>query len=351
MIWPVKKLGEVIEFLPKSSRKAGDGLEEGLFQFFSSSQIQDKFINKADYKDEAIILGTGGSPSIHIAKNFSTSADTFVIKGNNNLTNKFLYYFLISKIEILEKGFRGAALKHLSKEYLKLIEIPLPSIEEQKRIVVRIEELFAKIDEAQKLREESKKATSALLQSALNKIFSGLKSKKSGEKKLGDIFIFNYGKGLSKFERFESGKFIVYGANGELGRSNKYLIEGESIIIGRKGSAGEVMRASGRYWPTDVTYFVEEDSKYNIDFAYYLFKYLNFPQYAKGVKPGINRNEIYNLKINLPPVKEQKKIVVYLDLLSEKVRKLQDLQQKSAENFKNLKKSILSQAFSGKLIK
>lgn len=132
-------------------------------------------------------------------------------------------------------------------------------------------------------------------------------------KKLGEVLTFNYGKGLPKKERSENGEFSVYGANGELGRSNKFLIEGEGIIVGRKGSAGELMRVSGKYWPTDVTYYITESDQYDIDYIYQLLRSLNLPQYAKGVKPGINRNDIYEIEIPLPPLKEQKRIVKILD--------------------------------------
>lgn len=139
VVWPTAKLGDVIEFLSKSRRKAGDGLEKGVYPFFTSSPTQDKWLDVADYKEEAIILGTGGSASVHIAKNFSTSADVFVIKGKEMIINKYLYHCLKNKVEILKAGFRGAGLKHLSKEYLKAIKIPLPPIEVQKEIVIELD--------------------------------------------------------------------------------------------------------------------------------------------------------------------------------------------------------------------
>jgi len=233
-------------------------------------------------------------------------------------------------------------------EYSK-IQIPLPPLSEQKKIVAKLESVLAKISEAKKLRVEVQKNTNNLLSAELHKIFEEGKKKGWEEKELGEVFTLNYGKGLARSERSENGKYIVYGANGKLGRSDKYLIEGNGIIIGRKGSAGEIINVLGKYWPTDVTYFVTEDKNYDINFVYYLFKFLNFPQYAAGVKPGINRNQIYKIKISLPSLTEQKKIVARLDKLSQKIEKIKKLQATTQNELTILEQSILSKAFKGQL--
>jgi len=49
-------------------------------------------------------------------------------------------------------------------------------------------------------------------------------------KRLGEIIELHYGKGISKEDRKADGKYPIYGANGELGRTDKYLVEGEAII-------------------------------------------------------------------------------------------------------------------------
>jgi type I restriction enzyme S subunit len=233
----------------------------------------------------------------------------------------------------------------LNMQIIRNIKIPIPSTSEQRKIVARIEKAFQKIDEAARLRAENAAITDQLLFTALNEIFSGPESRGWKENDFGEIFTLNYGKGLDRSERSNSGLYSVYGANGELGKSNKYLVEGEGLIVGRKGSAGEVIRVSGKYWPTDVTYYVTSNDKYDVGFAYYLFKSLNLTQYAVGVKPGINRNQIYKLKIQLPPLVEQRKILKRLDAFSEKVKALQAIQSQQTVDLKALKQSILHEAF------
>jgi len=132
--WPSEKLGLHIEYLPKSKRKASDGVEAGQYPFFTSSQTQSKWLDENDYTEQAVILGTGGIASIHLSKNFSTSADVFCIKATNGLTNEYIFYFFQNNISLIENGFKGVGLKHLSKEYLDNLNIPCPSPEIQAKI-------------------------------------------------------------------------------------------------------------------------------------------------------------------------------------------------------------------------
>ena len=115
-------------------------------------------------------------------------------------------------------------------------------------------------------------------------------------KKLGDVLKLEYGKPLPKYKRNSNGKYSVYGANGEKDRSDEYYYDKHSIIVGRKGSAGEINFTEEKFWPLDVAYFVTFDiKKHDLKFIYYLLSKLKLPSLAKGVKPGINRNEVYSI--------------------------------------------------------
>lgn len=92
------------------------------------------------------------------------------------------------------------------------------------------------------------------------------------------------------------------------------LRQGPSLIVGRKGSAGAINRVDGPFWASDVSYFTTHDARrIDFDFLEYLLVQLDLPALAKGVKPGINRDEVYEIIINLPPLDEQKRIVAVLD--------------------------------------
>ena len=164
-------------------------------------------------------------------------------------------------------------------------------------------------------------------------------------KKLGEVIELHYGKGIAKNERKPNGRYPVYGANGELARTDKFLVEGDALIIGRKGSAGEVTRVSGKFWPADVTYYVVGNDQVDINYLFYVLKRIDLRQLATGIKPGINRNRVYELKIPLPPLPEQKRIVAELVELFEKIDKAKKLREEAIEEANNLLPAVLAEVF------
>jgi type I restriction-modification system DNA methylase subunit len=132
-----KKLEEVCDFLSKSKRLASFGKDNGKYHFYTSSK-EYKYCDEVDYIEESIIIGTGGNCNIHYSGNFSCSADNLVLKSNTK-NSKYIYYYLKNNINILEEGFKGSTIKHISKEYIKEIKIPIPSIEIQNQIIKQCE--------------------------------------------------------------------------------------------------------------------------------------------------------------------------------------------------------------------
>lgn len=121
---------------PKSKIKAGEGLETGDYKFFTSSSVQCKFFNDFQYDEEALIFGTGGNASVHYCNEpFSTSTDCIVVYGNEGVNLKMVYYYLSGQIYLLQNGFKGAGLQHISKDYILNIPIDLPNRETQNEIV------------------------------------------------------------------------------------------------------------------------------------------------------------------------------------------------------------------------
>ena len=133
------KFNELFKFQKKSKIKAGEGLKEGgKYPFYTSSDKLSKSINTYLFDSESLIFGTGGQASIHYCENpFAVSTDCLVAQPKNEkkLLAKYAYYYLFSNIHILERGFKGAGLKHISKSYIDEILIPVPDkIETQRQI-------------------------------------------------------------------------------------------------------------------------------------------------------------------------------------------------------------------------
>ena len=168
-------------------------------------------------------------------------------------------------------------------------------------------------------------------------------------KKLGEVLKLEYGKPLPDEKRVTDGCFPVYGANGLKGRSNVFYYDKKTIIVGRKGSAGEINLTEEKFWALDVTYFVVfDEKKYDLLFLFHLLTLLNLPKLAKGVKPGINRNEVYDLSIEIPPLADQRRIVSLLDQCFAAIDKAKANAEQNLKNAKELFESYLQGVFEKK---
>ena len=130
------------------------------------------------------------------------------------------------------------------------------------------------------------------------------------------ICTLEYGSSLPKRKRVD-GPYPVMGSNGISGYHNEYLIEGPAIIIGRKGSAGEVVYVESNCFPIDTTYYVKlnDPERTDVLYLYHLLKTLDLPSLREGAGiPGLNRNDVYEkYKLPLPPLEVQREIVAEIE--------------------------------------
>ncbi len=131
--------------------------------------------------------------------------------------------------------------------------------------------------------------------------------------RLGDKVELRYGFALTDNKR-ETGIYPIYGSNGITGYHNRYSVEGPGLIIGRKGSVGAVHYEEEDFWPIDTTYFVSTKcTDQNIKYIYLLLSSLRLKDLATAsAVPGLNRDDVYILKVALPPLDEQRQIVEIL---------------------------------------
>lgn len=276
-----------------------------------------------------------------------------VLRAKPNINPKFLFAFLKSDI-FLKYVFGlsdGANINNLKFSQFENLEFNLPSLSTQQKIVEKLDAILAEIDKVTTAAEANIKNAEALFQSYLTEVFRA--DKHIDELcNIGSFLKLEYGKGLDESDRKESGAYFAYGANGIKAKTNKFLFDKPSIIVGRKGSVGELSLVFDRFWPLDVTYYVTHDSdRTDLKYLYYGLMAQNLPKYAKGVKPGINRNDVYALQMRLPSLIEQKKIALKFADLSEKVNDLSAIYKNKIKSLSSIKKNILLQAFNGKLVK
>jgi type I restriction enzyme S subunit len=138
------------------------------------------------------------------------------------------------------------------------------------------------------------------------------------EKKLGDFAPFVYGKGLPKEKRIE-GDVPVYGSNGIVGSHNEALLSEPVVVIGRKGSVGEVHLTNGPSWPIDTSFYAQGGTDVDLDFLYYLLQTLPLKNNSDSAVPGLNREYAHSLEVRVPERDLQNSISSVLKCLDNKI--------------------------------
>ncbi|MBI2577470.1 MAG: restriction endonuclease subunit S [Candidatus Wildermuthbacteria bacterium] len=292
-----------------------------------------------------------------------------------DLYNKYLYYFLKNSTKILQAGGSGSTFSEISGSRLKEIEIPVPGIEVQKRIVGRVEELMTKIDEAKRLRAEAQEDTKNLLPAALHQIFSQAKQKNWQEKELEQVCE-QITDGTHNVPPYEprgipmvdtknmdddftvdvshATKFISQETDRLL--SKRCKPKQDDILISSRGTIGKIaIVTQGQDFNIMGNIILMRPDKnllpkFLANFLKHVVIDINSIAWGTSQK-GLYLNKMRKYKIPIPSLSEQKKIVGYLDSLSEKTRQIQALQAETAQDFKDLEQSILHKAFSGELVK
>jgi type I restriction enzyme S subunit len=138
--------------------------------------------------------------------------------------------------------------------------------------------------------------------------------------KVGDILTLEYGRALQDY-RAGAGAYDVFGTNGKIGYTDKFLYDKPSVVIGRKGAYRGVHLAKAPFFVIDTAFFTK---LLNIDldteFLYYWFKCIDINAMDSGSAiPSTSRDEVYELDILLPIEDEQKRIASVLRNLDDKI--------------------------------
>ena len=161
-------------------------------------------------------------------------------------------------------------------------------------------------------------------------------------KKLGEVIKLGNGK---DYKHLNSGNIPVYGTGGIITYVDKYLFNGKSVGIGRKGSIDKPVLLDGKFWTVDTLFYVKEFFNSDIDFIYNSFLKIPWLKYneATGL-PSLSQNIINNLKIPLPPLPEQKKIADCLSTWDSAIEKQSALINALTQR----KKALMQQLLTGK---
>jgi len=169
------------------------------------------------------------------------------------------------------------------------------------------------------------------------------------EKKLGDILRLNYGWSLPEKKRV-AGEFPVYGSNGIVGSHKQAFVNSPGLIVGRKGSAGNVHYSPKPFCPIDTTFFIAPgDTTLDLAFLYYLLLHLDLKRILGDVGvPGLNREVAYREKARFPEKQEeQRRIAAVLGLVQQAMEQQERLIALTSELKRALVRKLFTEGLRG----
>ncbi|RLF81030.1 restriction endonuclease subunit S, partial [Thermococci archaeon] len=274
---------------------------------------------------------------------------------NNKTSPYYLYYALLFSSQRLKSWSGTAAVPIIKKSLFETFKIPLPPLPEQWGIAQVLSTIDNAIQKSDELIAKIERLKKGLMQELLTKGIGHTKFKMTeiGEipedwtiKKLGKIVELKNG---ARPETVNEGTYPVYGANGIMGYTRKYLVDNEfTIVIGRVGASGEVHLGKGKIWVSDNAIYSESYDKtmVHMPFLYYLLKFKQLSRFAtKTTHPIITQTFLKAFQISLPPLEEQQKIAEILST----VDKWLELERKRKEKLERLKKGLMNELLTGKI--
>ncbi len=384
--WERKKLGDICVFVRGpfgGSLKKNIFKPEGYAIYEQQHAIYDQFDDIRYFIDEKkfsemkrfelnsgdLIMscsGTMGKIAIvpeNIKKGIINQA-LLKLTPSKKISTVFLKLWMQSESfqESLKEYSGGAAIQNLaSVAILKQIEIPLPPIPEQQRIVSILDEAFAAIAKAKANAEQNLKNAKELFESYLQGVFE---KKGDGweEKKLGEVIEYDKNQNIYKglpyvgLEHIESnsGRFIG-SLEPQVVKSSTFFFNEQHVLYGRlRPYLNKVLlpnfegHCSTEIFPVKVGKQIVRE---------FLFFWLITDSTVKKIDatwtgtrmPRANMNQVLEFDFAFPPIPEQQTIVHQLDALRAETQKLEALYQQKIADLEELKKSILQKAFAGEL--
>lgn len=351
--------------------KIGDTKNVEKYIYTTREKITKEGAQKSRYvKEGDFIL----SNSMSFGKPFIMKTDGYIHDGwfalrlHSFIDTEYFYHLLSSPLvnDQFHKLASGSVVKNISGDLVKKVVLPIPPLQEQKHIITILDEAFTAIDKAKANTEQNLKNAIDLYDSYLGSIFTTT-GKDWKVKMLGDVCTLYQGIAINaktKHALVEKSdlpllriKDLKNNTEEQYIDPNNYpknaLVNENEIIYTRTGSLGLVFR--GRKGVLHNNSFkVIPNSEIDNDF---LFIWLQNPVFKakimslamKAAQPDITHAIFKIQEILVPPMKEQKIIVSKLDSLREQTKKLEAFYTKKLQDLEELKKSVLSKAFSGEL--
>ncbi len=274
------------------------------------------------------------------------------IRSRDELNRDFLFYQLWH-LQPEIAGREGAVFASINKAEIEALPLAFAPLPEQRRIVAVLDEAFAGLATAKANAETNLQNARALFESHLQAVFSQ-KGEGWVEKTLGETCEMYQPKTIGTKDLVPDGQYPVFGANGVIGRYDKFNHEDPQLLVTCRGATcGSVNVSQPKSWITGNAMVVRpKDVSLDLQFLEFIFRGgIDISVAITGAaQPQITRTNLSPLVIRFPKaVAEQVKLAKQFEYLTSETTRLAAIYQQKLAALESLKKSLLHQAFSGAL--
>ena len=348
-----KKLGEVVEIVTDyvaagSFKTIAENVKylqkEGYAQLIRTKDIKSdfkkvddfvyvdenafRFLYRVNLDKECIILpNIGNCGEVYYIYPEKLPSDNNVLGPNaiylrsKTQSNKYLYYLFHEYFfqKSLEKITSKVGQGKFNKTDLKELLIPIPSLETQEKMVEILDKFTNYVTELQsELQSRTKQYTyyrdKLLSEEYLTKVTKEMEEdRRLNIVQLEEVVTIKNGKDWKKLGQ---GNIPVYGSGGEMGVFvDKYSYDKPTVLIPRKGSIDNVFYLDKPFWNVDTIFHTEiDESKLIPKYFYYFIEHYDLNKLSdNSTRPSLTQSTLNKLKLILPPLSLQNKIVKVLD--------------------------------------
>ena len=307
-------------------------------------------------RDDIVMCTSSGSSSLvgKCAKaevDFDGSFGAFcagIRPKKDKVSASYLYHFLSSPaFRNWTSSSSGANIKNIRISELAEFEIPLPPLEEQKRIAT----ILDKADAIRRKRQQAIQLADEFLRAVFLDMFGDIPAKMSPFELKGCRGAVSAASGKSSKAVLsdQTTEIPIYGGNGINGYATKALYDGPVIVVGRVGQQCAITHLTyGPSWITDNAIVVKIEDKKQFNPVYLSHAFKNSPIRDVVTRldlPFVNQAMILDHPIPHPPIELQKK---YADIHKKVLRTVDGL-NKSADYSSKCFSSLAQKAFTGQL--
>lgn len=291
---------------------------------------------------------------------------------DSNQNKRYLMYYLraMAYKDVFMALSTGIRVRSCDLRWNKLSVFPflIPTSHEQSAIAAYLDTQCAKIDEiiarAKASIEDYKQWKASIIYKAVTKgLDPNVEMKDSGIEWIGrmpahwtapalkHLCTMQAGKNLISEQISTSGRYPVYGGNGQRGYYSDYNVNGNFLLVGRQGAlCGNVHCVSGKFWATEHAVVTTPSKITNISYLYYLLIAMDLNQYASNsaAQPGLSVGNILTVKTLLPPIDEQVRISEFLDNCCPRIDEVITEKQSLIDDLESYKKSLIYEVVTGK---